>query len=310
MPGRALTAQKGMETMGRIFDDNSLSVGGTPLVKLDRVAKGAGATLVAKIEGRNPAYSVKDRVGAAMIWAAERDGKLVPGSREVTVVEPTSGNTGIALAMVCAARGYPLTLTMPETMSVERRRMLRALGANLVLTEGAKGMTGAIAKAEGLVASDPARHFMPQQFKNPANPEIHFKTTGPEIWNDTDGKVDILVAAVGTGGTLTGTSRYLKLEKGKAIQSVARRFSPRCAAASRPSPGRTRFRASAPASSPRCSTSTSSTRSPPSPTTRPSTSRGACIVRRASPAASPRARPPLRLCELPSARRTRASSSW
>lgn len=221
MPGRALTAQKGMETMGRIFDDNSLSVGGTPLVKLDRVAKGASATLVAKIEGRNPAYSVKDRVGAAMIWAAERDGKLVPGSREVTVVEPTSGNTGIALAMVCAARGYPLTLTMPETMSVERRRMLRALGANLVLTEGAKGMTGAIAKAEGLVASDPARHFMPQQFKNPANPEIHFKTTGPEIWNDTDGKVDILVAAVGTGGTLTGTSRYLKQEKGKAIQSVA-----------------------------------------------------------------------------------------
>jgi len=202
--------------MARIYNDNSLSIGNTPLVKLNRVTQGLEATILAKIEGRNPAYSVKCRIGAAMIWAAERDGKLKQGSRDVTVVEPTSGNTGIALAYVCAARGYPLILTMPETMSLERRRMLRAFGAELVLTEGAKGMTGAIAKAEEIVNSDPTKYFMPQQFKNPANPEIHFKTTGPEIWNDTDGAVDIFVSGIGTGGTITGVSRYIKGEKKKA----------------------------------------------------------------------------------------------
>jgi cysteine synthase A len=208
--------------MGRIFDDNSLSIGGTPLVKLAHISQGTGATIVAKVEGRNPAYSVKCRVGSAMIWAAERDGILKRGSRETTVIEPTSGNTGIALASVCAARGYPLTITMPETMSVERRRILRAFGAKLVLTEGSKGMAGAIAKAEEFVKSAPDRYFMPQQFKNPANPEIHFKTTGPEIWNDSDGAVDIFVAGVGTGGTITGVSRFLKqTKKGKAIRSVA-----------------------------------------------------------------------------------------
>jgi len=207
--------------MARIYDDNSFSIGNTPLVRLNRVSKGLGATIVAKIEGRNPAYSVKCRIGAAMIWAAERDGILKPGSQERTIVEPTSGNTGIALAFVAAARNYPITLTMPETMSVERRRMLKAFGANLVLTEGSKGMPGAIAKAEEIVASDPKRHFMPQQFKNPANPDIHFRTTGPEIWNDTDGRVDILVSGVGTGGTITGVSRYLKQEKKRAIRAVA-----------------------------------------------------------------------------------------
>ncbi len=207
--------------MGRIFEDSSLSIGNTPLVRLNRMPKGLDATIVAKIEGKNPAYSVKDRIGAAMIWAAERDGILRPGSRDRTIVEPTSGNTGIALAFVAAARGYPIILTMPETMSVERRRMLKAFGAELVLTEGAKGMPGAIAKAEEIVASDPKRHFMPQQFKNPANPEIHFRTTGPEIWNDTDGKIDILVSGVGTGGTITGVSRYIKEEKSKPILSVA-----------------------------------------------------------------------------------------
>ena len=207
--------------MSKIYEDNSMSIGNTPLVRLNRITAGTGAEVVCKIEGRNPAYSVKCRIGAAMIWAAEKDGKLVRGSKDVTVVEPTSGNTGIALAYVCAARGYPLILTMPETMSQERRRMLRAFGAELVLTEGAKGMGGAIAKAEEIVASNPKKYFMPQQFKNPANPEIHFKTTGPEIWNDTDGKIDILVAGVGTGGTITGVSRYIKQEKKKAIRSIA-----------------------------------------------------------------------------------------
>jgi cysteine synthase A len=207
--------------MARLYEDNSKSIGNTPLVRLNRVTRGLKATVAGKIEGRNPAYSVKCRIGASMIWAAERDGLLKPGSRDTVVVEPTSGNTGIALAYVCAARGYRLVLTMPETMSIERRRMLRAFGADLVLTEGAKGMPGAIAKAEEIVASDPKKYFMPQQFKNPANPEIHFKTTGPEIWDDTDGKVDILVAGVGTGGTITGVGRYLKGEKKKAVRLVA-----------------------------------------------------------------------------------------
>jgi cysteine synthase A len=204
-----------------IFEDNSRSIGRTPLVRLNRISKGLPASIVAKIEGRNPAYSVKCRIGAAMIWDAEQRGILKPGSRDVTIVEPTSGNTGIALAFVAAARGYPIILTMPETMSVERRRMLRAFGAELVLTEGAKGMPGAIARAREIVASDPKKYWMPQQFENPANPRIHFETTGPEIWNDTDGKVDIFVAGVGTGGTITGVTRFLKQEKKKGIQSIA-----------------------------------------------------------------------------------------
>ena len=207
--------------MARVFEDNSRSIGGTPLVRLNRVTQGAGATVVAKIEGRNPAYSVKCRIGASMVEAAERDGILTHGSRARTIVEPTSGNTGIALAFVAAARGYPILLTMPETMSVERRRMLRAFGAELVLTEGAKGMPGAITRAEEIVASDPRKFFMPQQFKNPANPEVHYRTTGPEIWEDTGGKVDILVSGVGTGGTITGVSRYIKREKGRALRSIA-----------------------------------------------------------------------------------------
>jgi cysteine synthase A len=207
--------------MARIYEDNSRSIGHTPLVRLNRVTQGAGATVVAKIEGRNPAYSVKCRIGASMIEAAERDGKLVPGSRARTIVEPTSGNTGIALAFVAAARGYPIVLTMPETMSLERRRMLRAFGAELVLTEGAKGMPGAIAKAEEIAASDPGRYFVPQQFKNPANPEVHFRTTGPEIWDDTDGKADVLVSGVGTGGTITGVSRYFERERRRPLFSVA-----------------------------------------------------------------------------------------
>lgn len=207
--------------MARVYEDNSRSIGNTPLVRLNRVTQGAGATVLAKIEGRNPAYSVKCRIGASMIEAAERSGKLVPGSRARTLVEPTSGNTGIALAFVAAARGYPIVLTMPETMSLERRRMLCAFGADLVLTEGSKGMPGAIAKAEELVAGDPARFYMPQQFKNPANPEVHYRTTGPEIWDDTDGRVDIFVAGVGTGGTISGVSRYLKRERKRAVLSVA-----------------------------------------------------------------------------------------
>src|SRR5512144_2387373 len=207
--------------MSRIFEDNSQSIGNTPLVRLNRITAGLRATVVAKTEGRNPAYSVKCRIGASMIHAAERQGLLRPGSRDRTIVEPTSGNTGIALAFVAAARGYPIVLTMPETMSLERRRMLKAYGSELVLTEGPKGMPGAIAKAEEIVASNPKKYFMPQQFKNPANPDIHFKTTGPEIWNDTDGRIDIFVSGVGTGGTITGVSRYIKQEKKKPIRSVA-----------------------------------------------------------------------------------------
>ena len=201
----------------RVFDDNSFSIGHTPLVRLNRVTDGGGATVLAKIEGRNPSYSVKCRIGASMVWDAEKRGILKPGK---ALIEPTSGNTGIALAFVAAARGYPITLTMPETMSVERRKVLKTLGANLVLTEGPQGMAGSIAKAEEIVASDPARYVLLHQFKNPANPEIHFRTTGPEIWEDTDGAIDVLVSGIGTGGTISGISRYLKKEKGKKILSV------------------------------------------------------------------------------------------
>ena len=203
--------------MSRIYQNNPLSIGNTPLVRLNRVV-GPKALVLAKIEGRNPSYSVKCRIGAAMIADAESRGLLRPG---VGIVEPTSGNTGIALAYVAAAKGYELTLTMPETMSLERRRVVAMLGAKLVLTPGAEGMPGAIRKAEELVAANPSAYFMPQQFKNPANPAIHEATTGPEIWNDTDGQVDAIVAGVGTGGTITGISRYLKQVRGKNIVSVA-----------------------------------------------------------------------------------------
>jgi len=204
--------------MTRVFADNSLSIGRTPLVRLNRITAGAPATVLAKIEGRNPAYSVKCRIGAALVWDAEKRGLLGPG-REI--VEPTSGNTGIALAFVAAARGIPITLTMPDTMSIERRKLLLAYGAKLVLTEGAKGMAGAVAKAEEIAASDPGKYVLLQQFKNPANPDIHEATTGPEIWEDTEGGIDILVSGVGTGGTITGISRYIKKTRGKAILSVA-----------------------------------------------------------------------------------------
>ncbi|WP_144940067.1 cysteine synthase A [Pseudomonas alabamensis] len=203
--------------MSRIYADNAHSIGNTPLVQINRIGP-RGVTLLAKIEGRNPGYSVKCRIGANMIWEAETSGKLKPG---MTIVEPTSGNTGIGLAFVAAARGYKLMLTMPASMSLERRKVLKALGAELVLTDPAKSMKGAIEKAEELLASDPAQYFMPGQFDNPANPAIHEKTTGPEIWNDTDGAVDVLVAGVGTGGTLTGISRYIKHTQGKPILSVA-----------------------------------------------------------------------------------------
>jgi len=201
--------------MSQIYEDNSLTIGKTPLVKLHRIAD---ANIWVKLESRNPANSVKCRIGANMIWSAEKDGTLKPG---MTIVEPTSGNTGIALCFVAAARGYKVILTMPETMSLERRKVMKALGAEIVLTEGPKGMKGAIDRAQAIVDTDPAAHFMPQQFENPANPAIHEQTTGPEIWQDTDGQIDILVSGVGTGGTITGVSRYIKQVQGKAIISVA-----------------------------------------------------------------------------------------
>ena len=204
--------------MAHWYPDNSQSIGNTPLVRLNRITDGAPVTLLAKIEGRNPAYSVKCRIGAAMIKDAEQRGLLGAGKE---IIEPTSGNTGIALAFVAAAKGIPLTLTMPDTMSIERRKLLAAYGAKLVLTEGAKGMKGAIAKAEEIADSDPDRYLLLQQFKNPANPQIHFETTGPEIWADTDGAIDILVAGVGTGGTITGVSRFVKQAQNKAITSIA-----------------------------------------------------------------------------------------
>jgi cysteine synthase A len=200
----------------RIFDDNAASIGNTPLVRIRKLGRGLPGMVVAKIEGRNPAYSVKCRIGAAMIWAAEKSGVLKPGAQ---IIEPTSGNTGIALAFVCAAKGYKLTLTMPETMSLERRAMLQSFGAKLILTPAAEGMRGAINRAEELAGQ--SGWFMPQQFSNPANPEIHYRTTGPEIFNDTDGKLDYFVAGVGTGGTITGVSRYLKKEKRLKIKSIA-----------------------------------------------------------------------------------------
>jgi cysteine synthase A len=204
--------------MGRVYADNTESIGRTPLVRINHLGKGARATVLAKIEGRNPAYSVKCRIGAAMVWAAEKSGELRPGG---AIVEATSGNTGIALAYAAAARGYECVLVMPETMSMERRKVLVALGAKLVLTPGSAGMKGAVTKAEELAAAEPGRYFLARQFENPANPGIHERTTGPEIWDDTDGQVDAFVAGVGTGGTLTGVSRYFKSTRGRRILSVA-----------------------------------------------------------------------------------------
>ena len=204
--------------MSQVFTDASQSVGGTPLVRLNRLAAGTGATVLAKIEGRNPAFSIKDRIGAAMIEDAERRGALRAG---MEIIEPTSGNTGIALAFVAAAKGYAISLTMPETMSLERRRVLAFLGAKLVLTPGGEGMAGAVRRAEAIAASDTGRYFLPQQFKNPANPAIHEQTTGPEVWSATDGAVDVIVCGVGTGGTITGISRFIKKNRGKNIESVA-----------------------------------------------------------------------------------------
>ncbi len=201
-----------------VYEDNTQSIGHTPLIRINRIASGLGATILAKIEGRNPAYSVKCRIGAAMVWDAERRGALKPG---MAIVEATSGNTGIALAFAAAARGYECVLTMPETMSMERRKVLIAFGAKLVLTPGAKGMKGAIAKAEELAAAEPGKYLLMKQFENPANPAIHEKTTGPEIWDDTEGRVDVFVSGVGTGGTLTGVSRYIKGTRGKPILTVA-----------------------------------------------------------------------------------------
>jgi len=201
----------------KYYTDNSMSIGNTPLVHLQKVT-GKSALVLGKIEGRNPAYSVKCRIGAAMVWDAEKRGVLKPG---VEIIEPTSGNTGIALAYVGAARGYKVTLTMPDSMSLERRKILQAFGANVVLTEGHKGMSGTIEKAEELMAENPGKYFMPQQFKNPANPAIHENTTGPEIWDATDGKIDVLIAGVGTGGTITGISRYIKKTRGRKIISIA-----------------------------------------------------------------------------------------
>jgi cysteine synthase A len=203
--------------MAKYFDDNSLSIGNTPMVKINQMAQGFKATILGKVEGRNPAYSVKCRIGASMIWTAEKQGLLKPG---MEIIEPTSGNTGIALAYVAAARGYKLHVTMPETMSMERRKVLAIFGTNIILTPGTKGMRGAVEESERIALSDP-KFYMPQQFKNPANPEIHFKTTGPEIWEQTGGGIDVLVSGVGTGGTISGVSRYIKLEKKKKILSVA-----------------------------------------------------------------------------------------
>ena len=203
--------------MTKFFNDNSLSIGNTPMLKINKMAQGLKATILGKIEGRNPSYSVKCRIGASMIWTAEKQGLLKPG---MEIIEPTSGNTGIALAFVAGARGYKLNVTMPETMSMERRKVLAILGANIILTPGAKGMKGAIEEAERILASSP-NYYMPQQFKNPANPEIHFKTTGPEIWEQTNGGIDVLVSGVGTGGTISGVSRFIKGEKKKKIISVA-----------------------------------------------------------------------------------------
>lgn len=204
--------------MANVFTDNSLSIGNTPLIRLNRLIKEGGANVYGKVEGRNPAYSVKCRIGAAMIFDAQEKGLLKPG---MEIVEPTSGNTGIALAFVAAAKGIPITLTMPETMSIERRKILKAFGAKLILTPGAKGMAGAVNEAEQMAERNPEKYLLLHQFRNPANPEIHAKTTGPEIWKDLDGEVDVLISGVGTGGTITGISRYLKQEKGRSVVSVA-----------------------------------------------------------------------------------------